>query len=134
MPEALQTAREGTQEPLMLSIGALPSERAALNSQGRGLKHLELVTPVAVSKGGSLAAPLPQTARGGDPRTPRGLLADPFLGACAPHLAPRARVPLFSLPAAPAMSAGRCLARGSEQRIATAQDQVASQPQRGLPQ
>ena len=54
----MQTAREGTQEPLMLSIGALPSERVALNSQGRGLKHLELVTPVAVSKGGSLRSTL----------------------------------------------------------------------------
>ena len=87
--------REGTQEPLMLSIGALPSERAAPNSQRRGPKHPGLVTLVAVSKGGCLAAPLPQTARGGDRRAPRGLLAHPFLGASAPLRAPRARVPLF---------------------------------------
>ena len=42
----------------MLSIGALPSECAAPNSQGRGPKHPGLVTPVAVSKGGSLRSTL----------------------------------------------------------------------------
>ena len=34
--EDVQTAREGTQEPLRLSIWALPCERTAPNSQGRG--------------------------------------------------------------------------------------------------
>ena len=42
-----------------------------------------------------LLLPLPQTARGGDPRAPRGLWAHPFLGVCAPHVALRASLPLF---------------------------------------
>ena len=38
VPEDVQTAREGTQEPLRVSTWALPCERAAPNSQGRGPK------------------------------------------------------------------------------------------------
>ena len=45
--EDLQTARDGTQEPLMLSIGALPSERAAPNSQRRGPKRALRLWPSA---------------------------------------------------------------------------------------
>ena len=52
-------------------------------------------TRVADQLGGGLAAPLMQAARGGDPRTPRGLLAHLSLGALAPHAALRASLPLF---------------------------------------
>ena len=94
LPEDVQTAREGTQGPLRSSAWALPCERAAPNGLGTQVPRcLPLWWPA--SAGGGLAAPLPQTARGGDPRTPRSLLAHPFLGACAPHAAPRARLPLF---------------------------------------
>ena len=88
LPEDEQTAREGAQEPLRSSTWALPCERAAPNSQGRGLKYFGVCH--------SHARPARVVAcQGWGPQDPRGLLAHPFLGACAPHVALRARLPLL---------------------------------------
>ena len=45
--------------------------------------------------GGCLPPTLPETARGGNPSTPRGRCADTQPGALAPYVAPRASLPLF---------------------------------------
>ena len=58
-----------------LSTRALPCECVAPNSQGWGRKH-------------------PAGTQG----LKRGLRVHPLLGACTPHVAPRARVPLFRPP------------------------------------
>ena len=74
-------------------IRALSCVRVAPNSQRRGLSTPSSASRMADQLGSGLAAPLTQTARGGDPRTPRGLLA--HLRAFAPHVALRARLLLF---------------------------------------
>ena len=65
----------------------------------RGAKQPGASTPsatlVARQLGVGPAALRIQTARGGDPRTPRGLWAHLLLGALAPHVALRASLPLF---------------------------------------
>ena len=62
---------------------ALPRVHAAPNSQRRGPKHPD-GRPLAELPGGGPAALLMQTARGGNPRTPRGRLAHHFLGTWSP--------------------------------------------------
>ena len=83
--------RKGAQEPLRLSIWALPCERAAPNSQGRGPKYSGFCH--SGGRSARVVALLPRCRW--RPQDPRGLLAHPFLGAYAPHVAPRARLPLF---------------------------------------
>ena len=70
----LVSSRRGPKNP-WLSTRALPCECVAPNSQGWGPKH-------------------PAGTQG----LKRGLRVHPLLGACTPHVAPRARVPLFRPP------------------------------------